>query len=126
MLATAPGFELEVERGPGWLMVRIGGFEGDFADSCLLADQLWSLMERHFTYRMVVELDEIQMLNSHLLGQLIQLHRRAEKRAGKVRICGVSEYNRRVLHSTHLDELLKPYHSRHDAVMGDNRPLQPR
>jgi anti-anti-sigma factor len=126
MLAVAPGCEMEVERGPDWLLVRIRGFEGDFSDSCLLAEQLWSLMERHFTYRLVLELDEIQMLNSYLLGQLIQLHKRAERSGGIVRVCGLSDYNCRVLHSTHLDELFRPYPSRQEAVMGCSRPHQPR
>jgi anti-anti-sigma factor len=126
MLAVAPGCELDVQRGPGWLLVRVGSLDGDFTESCSLAEQLWAVLERHFTYRLVLELDEVPVLNSCLLGQLVLLRRRIEKHGGTVRLCGLSAYNRRVLKTSRLDSLFCPYRDRHEAVMGWSRPQRPR
>jgi anti-anti-sigma factor len=126
MLAVAPGCELDVERGPDWLLVRVNNLDTDPADGLSLADQLWEVMQRHFIYRMVLEMDQIPVLNSYLIGQLIQLRRRVEEHHGVIRLCGLSPYNRRVLQTTRLDNLFLPYRTREEAVLGCSRPRQPR
>ena len=70
MLAIAPGCELDVERGPDWLLVRVRNLDLAESDAPPLAERLWQLLEQHFTYRLVLELDGVQVLNSHLIGQL--------------------------------------------------------
>ena len=77
MLAATAGCELDVERGPDWLLVRITSVDADPADGLSLADRLWEVMERHFVYRMVLEMDQIPVLNSYLIGQLVALRRRS-------------------------------------------------
>jgi anti-anti-sigma factor len=126
MLAVAPGCELDVERGPDWLLVRIASVDADPADGLSLADQLWEVMQRHFIYRMVLEIDRIPVLNSYLIGQLVLLRRRVEEHRGVIRLCGLSPYNRRVLQTTRLDSLFLPYRTREEAVLGCSRPRQPR
>ena len=118
MLAIAPGWELDVERGPGWLLVRVTGPERDATDDPPLADGLWELLERHFTYRVVLELDQVRLLNSHLVGQLVQLHKLIRRRDGVMRLCGLSPHNQRVLRTCRLDERCLVYHNREEAVMG--------
>jgi anti-anti-sigma regulatory factor len=110
--------ELEVERGPDWLLVRVRKLALAKSDATALADRLWSLLEQHFTRRLLLELDNAGTLDSNLLAQLSELHRRIEKHNGVMRVCGLSPDNLRVLHACHLDERLPAYLNRHEAVMG--------
>jgi anti-anti-sigma factor len=126
MLATATGWELEVERGPGWLIVKICNPEIVGDESPSLAESLWSLLEQHFTYRLVLELDRIRLLNSYLIGQLIEVYRRIREQDGVLRLCGLSVYNRRVLRTCRLDDRLPIYDDRREAVLGSVQPRQPR
>ena len=126
MLAIAPGCELDVERGPDWLLVRVRNLDLAESDTAPLAERLWHLLQQHFTYRLVLELDEVQVLNSHLIGQLDQLYRRIEEHDGVMRLCGLSSHNRQVLHACHLDDRLLPYGDRQEAVMGRPHWARPR
>ena len=126
MLATAPGCELDVERGPDWLLIKVKRLDWDPVAPPPLADDIWSVLQRHFTYRMVLELDEIDVLNSYLIGQLVQLYKRVVDHEGVMRLCGLAPYNRRVLHTCRLDDLLSCYPSREEAVLGCHQPSQPR
>ncbi|NLF08191.1 MAG: STAS domain-containing protein [Pirellulaceae bacterium] len=124
MLAIAPGCELEVQRGPDLLVVRIKNFDPTEPDSSSLVDRIWNILEQHFTYRLVLEMDEVPLLNSDLIDQLIDLSWRIEKRDGVLRLCGLSPANLRVLRACRLDKRLPPYRDSQEAVMG--RPRQPR
>lgn len=126
MLAIAPGWELEVERGPDWLLVKVMHPEGDAAELPALADGLWELMRRHFTYRLVLELDQVNMLNSYLIGQLVKLFRHIREHDGVMRLCGLSAYNQQVLRICHLNDRFLPYRDRQEAVMGCCRPRRPK
>lgn len=125
MLAIAPGWDLEVERGPDWLLVRILK-QPEAPDAPPLADEVWEQLCRHFTYRLVLELNQIPVLNSHLIGQLVQLYKRIREHDGVIRICGLSAYNRQVLHTCNLDGHFPDYQDRVEAVLGARRPRQPR
>ena len=118
MLAPASGCELDVQRGPDWLLVRIRNLNLDSAEMSRLAEQLGELLRQHFTYRLVLELDEVPTLNQDLVEQLRQLYRWIERHDGVMRICGLSQANRRRLHACHLDERLLPYEDCHEAVLG--------
>jgi hypothetical protein len=125
MLCMAPGCELEVERGPDWLLVRVQNLE--FLESeTPFCEHLWGLLQQHFTYRLVLELDDIEVLTSHLIGQLIQLHRRIEEHDGVLRLCGLSPQNRAAMCAAHLDELLTSYNDRREALLGRPCPSKPR
>jgi anti-anti-sigma factor len=117
MLATDLACELDVERGPDSLFVRVRNL--DTAESnATLADRLWSLLEQHFTHRLVLELDNVGVLGSLLIGQLVDLYRRIEEHDGMMRVCGLSACNRDVLRACRLDQHLPPYADRREAVMG--------
>ena len=64
----------------------------------------------------------IPVLTSHLIGQLIDLYRRIREHEGVMRLCGLSAYNRRVLHTCHLDDRLQSYDDLHEAVLGYSQP----
>ena len=126
MLAVAPGYELEVERGPDWLLVRTANLDPAELDTPPLAERVWSVLQQHFTYRLVLELDQIRLLTSRLIAQLVQLHRRIEKHGGVMRLCGLSPHNCEVLHTCRLNDRFMPYQDRQEAVMGRHRPNRPR
>ena len=87
---------------------------------------LWQLLEQHFTYRLMLELDQIVLLNSTLIGQLIQLHKRIREHDGVLRLCGLSSHNRSVLHTCALDDRFRSYDSRVEAIMGGADPRRPK
>lgn len=125
MLTVAPGCELEVQRGPDWLLVRVRDFDG--MEPSDLAERLWRLLQQHFTYRLVLELDGVRAMDSGLIEQLAQLHRRIEKHDGVMRLCGVSPRNRQALLESQLDDGLPPYYGDlEEAVMGRPHPARPR
>ncbi|MGQ9575210.1 MAG: hypothetical protein ACUVUC_07830 [Thermoguttaceae bacterium] len=125
MLAIAPGWELKVDRGPGWLWARLCHPDPEGSDSPPLADRLWSLLEEHFTYRLVVEMDEIELLNSYLLGQLVLLQKRVRERGGLMRLSGLSALNQEVVRTHRLGGYLPVYSNLEEAVMGCS-PRRPR
>lgn len=126
MLAIAPGWELDVDRGPDWLLVKIKSLDADATENPPLSANIWSLLERHFTYRLVLELDQVKVLNSYLIGQLVRLYKLIRQHDGVMRLCGLSPYNLRVLRTCRLEDRFRPYHDREEAVMGRCRPRRPR
>jgi anti-anti-sigma factor len=118
MLETAALCALEVERGPDWLLVRVHDVAADPANLVPLGDQIWQVAQQHFVYRIVLELDEIGFLTSHIIGQLIELSRRMQEHDGVLRLCGLSPANRHVLQVCALEQHFAPYARREDAMAG--------
>ena len=106
---------LEIDRGPDWLFVRLhaDGYEVDD-----LADRLWKILNEHFIYRLVLELDDIKFLPSRMMGQLIMLQNRVMQHDGALRLCGMSAECEEALHLCRLDKVLPNFHCREDAVHG--------
>jgi anti-anti-sigma factor len=127
MLAFTAGCKLDVQRGPDWLLVKIWVLDVDPDAPPPVAEQIWDLAQRHFTYRIVLELDRVRVLNSYMVGQIMELYRRLTEHDGVLRLCGLSEYNRRVLHGCDLDDRFPAYQCREEAVMGSGSdPRLPR
>jgi len=136
MLAIAPGWEVDVQRGPDWLLVKVraesrsqeahGSTSPDEADCGELASGIWDLMQRHFAHRLVLEMDQIGLLSSDLIGQLVRLYKRIQEQDGVMRLCGLSPHNLRVLRTCHLDDRFQPYADCKDAVLGRGREVHPR
>ena len=124
-LQLAPGWHMDLEHGPEWLFVRLAPPEDLFADSVDLAGALWNFLEQEFTFRLVLELDQLPLLTSHLVGQLLRLSKRIYSHGGMLRICGLSDSNQQVLRISQLAGKFSQYRDRHDAVMG-HRPKNPR
>ena len=125
MATSIAEWQMDVQRGPGWLLVKPSKPDLDLSDHYPLADRLWSLMERHFVYRVLVELDDIQLLNSHLIAQLLLLHRRTRDHEGVMRLCGLSQQNRFVLQTHGLLDRFPTYESVKEAVHGGD-PIKPK
>ena len=126
MLATEQGWNVRVDRGPDWLFVRLSTSPEHNGDYNNLADHLWNLLEQHFIYRLVLELDELVVLPSGLIGQLVLLHKRLHTHNGVLRLCGLSDVQRQALDACRLQNRFPHYNNREEAVWGRHRPTQPR
>jgi anti-anti-sigma regulatory factor len=122
----ARGWDLRLERGPEWLFVRPRPSGEQDASVPSLAEQVWSLLEQNLTYRVVLDLNEIDGLNSLLIEQLLWLHQRAVAHDGLMRICGLSPANQQLLAEAGLEGIFGHFADCEAAVMGRDRPLQPR
>lgn len=122
-------WKLDVERGPDWLYVRLHPGEGDPTDPTQfsdLAERLWNLAEQHFTYRLVLEMEDVTFLPSSLMGQLVMLQKRTLNHGGFLKLCGLSESCQQALHFCRLDQALPCFANREDAVLGDSFFAHPR
>jgi len=126
MLKVIPGWELDVERGPGCLLVKVRKPRRSGGSLAPLDEELWSILDQHLTYRVVLELDQVKSLSAEILDQLLSLHARLEAHGGLMRICGLSPRNRRLLLERQVNDRLIPYHDVEEAVMGSVAPRRPR
>lgn len=117
MQATASGMSFDVDRGPDWMFVRVNPPETAAVETPQLAEAIWGLLEQSFIYRVVLELDRIELLRSYMVGQLIMLAKRVHSHGGVLRICGLSHSNEEVLRCCQLAGQLPNYRDRGDAVM---------
>lgn len=112
------GLELNVDRGPNWLFVKLRSKDNAKGSVPQIADKLWSISSRHFIYRLVLELDSLEEMPSGMMGQLVLLQSRLAQCGGALRICGLSPECEESMHSCHLDSALPNHASREAAVMG--------
>ena len=112
MLATAAGYEFDVDRGPDWLWVRIRSLETGSLPAASLAEQIEELVEKHFIYRIVLELHRVPELSSQLIGELVELDRYIQRHDGVLRVCGLSPEGRAMLEMCGLDDLCLAYETR--------------
>lgn len=125
LLDLAPGWTMDLDRGPDWLFVRLRPPKHATTLEVELAEPVWEALEQAFTYRLVLELDELQLMRSWTIGELVKLHKRIIAHGGTMRICGLSDGNQAVLRMFRLNDCFPQYRDRHDALMG-RRPGQPR
>ncbi|HEX4129936.1 MAG TPA: STAS domain-containing protein [Pirellulales bacterium] len=125
MVTIAPGWELDVERGPDWLFVKLHCAQENVWDSPPLASNIWRLLEQHFTYRLVLECDELAVLHSTIIAELVMLQKRVMAHGGVMRLCGLSEDNRDVLARCRLTTRFPNNFDRAEAVLG-SKPAKPR
>lgn len=112
------GLELDVDRGPNWLFVKLRPDGKSPVVVPQIADKLWSIASRHFIYRLVLELDELESLPAGLMSQLVMLQERLAQCGGALRLCGLSTDCEETLHGYQLDTALPNHASRAEAVMG--------
>lgn len=112
------GLELNVDRGPNWLFVKLRSKDQPINETSAIAEKLWSISSRHFIYRLVLELDDLEKLPSGVMAQLVILQERLSQCGGALRICGLSPECEESLHSCELDSALPNHASREEAVMG--------
>ena len=113
------GLELNVDRGPNWLFVKLRTREAARAAVPQFAEKLWSISSRHFIYRLVLELEDLEELPSGMMGQLVMLQERLAQCGGALRICGLSPECEETLQSCQVDSARQNHPSREAAVMGN-------
>ena len=126
MLATVAGYEFDVDRGPDWLWIRIRSKETGFSPAASLAEQLTELVEKHFIYRIVLELHRVPELSSQLIGELVRLDRYILDHDGVLRVCGLTPESRAMLEICGLDDLCLEYETREEAILGSCARRVPR
>ena len=117
---------LEVEHGPNWLFVRVQGEDVQSSASPRLAQQLTSLLEEHFTTRIVLEFDQVDIPHNQLVPQLELLDQWVGDHNGVIRLCGLSANCVRAITRRGLGDRLRACHDREEAVFGTYRPERPR
>ena len=125
MLETARGWTVAVERGPDWLFIKVQIAPDAPGDFTHLAEQIWQVLDQHFIYRVVLELEGRSTISSCLLGQLVLLHKRLHTHGGVLRLCGLTPDQQGVICSSRLEGRFPAYANREQAVWG-HRPTQPR
>jgi anti-anti-sigma regulatory factor len=112
------GLKLEVERGPNWLFVKLRPHGAPLDKVPHIADKLWSIASRHFIYRLVLELDELETMPSEMMSQLVLLQERLAQCDGALRICGMSPECEETFHECAMETALLNHSTRAEAVMG--------
>lgn len=126
MLEIAQGWTMEVNRGPDWLFVKLGRPPEDSQDVPPLADAVWTLLEQNLTRRLVLECEDLTLLNSVLIGQLLLLQKRILAQDGMMRVCGLTRQNQEVLSTARLGGKFPHFRTRNEAVMTSRRQMLPR
>jgi anti-anti-sigma factor len=112
---------IDVTRGPDWLFIKLEGPQNGDAEGVPLAEIIWDTMQQHFARRVVLELSDVHILRSYVIGQLVLLHKRIYTHGGLMRLAGLSDDNYRVLTACRLHDRFPDYATCEDAVMG-HRP----
>ena len=126
MLATTAGCEFDVERGPDSLWIRIRGIEPGSAHPSEIAEELLELADKHFIYRIVLDLHHVAKLEEDLIGHLEKVQQHVQGHDGFLRLCGLSAGNRKALQRFGLDDLCLAYDTREEAMFGGSDPRLPR
>lgn len=114
-----------IARGPDWLFCRLLPANGSGDEPIDLAAEVWNLMQQHLVDRVVLEMDEVARLSSHLIGQLVLLHKRVHAKGGIMRLSGLADSNQQVLRMAQLEDRFPRYVRRDDAIRGA-APIKPR
>lgn len=125
ILATLD-WELEAERGPEWLIIRVHAPVREIHSGGNLAEEICHIMQQSFTKRVVIELRDLARLSQPFLNELALLQEKIAEQGGMLRLCGLSERNQEEL--SEYDQLHRfcVYHNSEEAIMGQHRPCQPR
>lgn len=116
--------DLIVERGPGWLFVRLVNPVGTSADEAGrpvdggLAERVWSLLRTHHTQRLVLECGGIDDSRGGLAAEIARLSGRFRDEGGTIRVCGLPESARAALAADASVPPLPSFANRTDAVAG--------
>lgn len=116
-------WEMHVERGPDCLIVKLGTPSGQPWEMGPLADTIRSLLDRHFTYRLILDMKELTLMSSMVIGQLVMLRKWICAHRGVMCLCGMSPLNLDILRRLHLLGFFSIYRNCQDAV-SERRDIQ--
>jgi anti-anti-sigma factor len=122
MSQIAPGWQVEIAEVAGWVVVKVANPQPEPLDAPPLAEQVRAALDARHNQRLLLDLSEVPLLYSHLVGQLVLLQKRVTVLGGEMRVCGLSPGNRQVLHLCRLDERFPDYRTRDDALAARPQP----
>jgi anti-anti-sigma regulatory factor len=125
MPTLATKWNLEVDRVPVGLCVRIVGPASRALGRPSLADSLWSLLEQHLVYRLMLDIEEIELPDQCLMEQLTDLQERISLRDGMLTLCGLSPEDQEAFDEMQSKGRIPCYRDRQEAVMS-GCPIKPR
>lgn len=111
--------DCDVRRGPNWLFVKLHHPEASTGAEQWV-DELWQICERHFTYRLVVEMDEVGQMSPHITEELHRLDGQLHAHGGALRLCRMSQGCENTVTKMHYSSELRNHRSLQDAVLGCN------
>lgn len=117
-MADSNSWGIQVNRGPGWLYVHLQPGRANPSD---IAERIWAAADRHFTYRIVLEMDDVDAVSRQLAEQLAALEERVMDRHGTLRYCGLTPSCFNVLRDCQLERPMSKFDTRTDAVRGHQR-----
>ncbi len=126
LIALAPGWKTELDRGPEWLFVKLYGPDSDAADATGLAESLYTLLRQEFKQRLLLELDNIQHMPRDLVIELHLLRDELEREGSLLRVCGLCAEHEVSLSRSEFSPHLLCYPDRDAALLGFFRPSKPR
>ncbi|MHB0959156.1 MAG: hypothetical protein ACYC6N_01745 [Pirellulaceae bacterium] len=114
--------DLEIERGPNWLFVRVHRCRPGDIEVLSLAERVTAALDQHFTYRVVLELEESVLPCEQLIEELRLLDQWIQEHHGVLRLCGLPPRYAR----SQVTQRFPLYHNRLEAVWGGPSPCHPR
>ena len=122
----ACGWDLEIDRGPDWLFVRLKKHKHRAHEPAAVGEVLWLLLEQHSAHRLMLEMDQVETLDEKLIGQLAALDDRICEHGGIMRMCGMKPQHRQLLAHNDVGHHFAVYADRTHALLSKphipNRP----
>ena len=118
MAEFAAGWILDVHASPEWVFLDLCHTGTAFDLTPPLAEHAWQIAEHHSVYQLVLEFGSNVALTSHLVGQIVLLHKRLCQNGGHLRLCGLPRNNYEVLQVMNVAQRFPNYRTREDAVLG--------
>jgi hypothetical protein len=118
--------DLDIERGPNWLFVRVHRCRPGDVEVLSLAERVTSALDQHFIYRVVLELEESVLPCEQLIEELRLLDEWIQEHHGVLRLCGLPSRYTRSLQRSQVTHRFPLYHDREEAVWGGPPPGPPR
>jgi MFS superfamily sulfate permease-like transporter len=126
LVVLAPGWKTELDRGPGWLFVKLYGPDGDEADAKGLAESLCSMLRQELKGRLLLELEHVQGMPLDLVDELHLLRDELERQGAILRLCGLAAEHESRLCESDFSQRFTHYRDREEAIAGFYRPGKPR
>lgn len=107
-----------IERGPGWLFVRVPECGG--RDTVGIVS---GLLKTSMTNRVVLELDRVGNVDGDLAEAISVLGREIQRAGGVIRICGLSDSNLAAIRRDPEASRIPHYACRAEAVLAARAPV---
>lgn len=121
MVLVARPWTLDVERGPNLLIIKVKGDDAPEDEMAELAESVWSVLDAHHIYRVVLDCAQLPPLSVSLIVQFEQLHKRVLAHEGMLRLCALSKANKKALRASGFDKHFTTYDCCEEAVADARR-----